>query len=454
MQRVRRSSYTGSTASLHRRSSISAKDVVVIQQTIKKQQKMSAQVVAVLLTVLPVFTFVYLYSISLHAGQLLPTLKSLFFQWPFLFQCIPPLFDLIAWKFTTVLFGLQLIFHWVLPHDTVTVISSAGDETKFVNGFFSCLLLCLLYVLGASTGFYRGDLVLVHYNSIIMCLAIICVIVLLYLCVCYHYGDGNNVTTLSELYFGIETHTRILDVDVKHFIRSRMVFSLWPLLLISSIYHQFSIQGKISKSLFFASVSQALYVLRLHWHEDLYLNSIDAKRTNCGFYRLWSDMVFYPVIYGSPTLTLAQTSSTRSFLTNAILFFVSTSSILTTAMIDRQKYEFRKSKGTLKFGGTDPFFITAKFKMDNGEPGANLLLGSGYWAICRHPNYLSEAVTFATFCAFQGFPSVLSYFPVIFVIGYLLARLIADESRCSIRYGQYWQQHCSRVKYRILPGFF
>ena len=36
---------------------------------------------------------------------------------------------------------------------------------------------------------------------------------------------------------------------------------------------------------------QLLYILRHSWAEDLYLNALDSKRANLGFYRMWTDMV-------------------------------------------------------------------------------------------------------------------------------------------------------------------
>ncbi|CAI2352612.1 unnamed protein product [Caenorhabditis sp. 36 PRJEB53466] len=452
LNRIRRSSFGGSASSLARRSSISQKDIIALQETLQKQQKVSAQVVLVLFLVVPPATFLIFYSISMHSGLFVPTITALFFRFPFVLQCVPPVWDTAAWKFSIVHCAIQLIFYWVLPHDQALFMSSAGDQMREINSFFSCVLTCLLYVLGASAGIYRGDFVYIHFNSIVLIFSIFAVLVTAYLVLSYHFGTGNNVTTISELWFGIEAHPKVLDIDLKSFIRTRFTFVIWPLYIISALYFHKITYGHVSNSLFCASVVQLLYISQFHWNEDLYLNSLDSKRCDCGFYRLWADFVLGPVIYTSPITVLAASNRSVGLISNCIFTLVAVISIIFTAKCDRQKYEFRKSKGDLKMGGVDAFFISAKYRTDSGDSNVNLLLGSGHWGACRHPNYTSEALTFFTFSAFQGFPSIAAHFPAFFVICFLTARAFTDENRCLIKYGQYWAQYCSKVKYRFVPG--
>ncbi|EGT49166.1 hypothetical protein CAEBREN_14595 [Caenorhabditis brenneri] len=454
LQRIRRSSLSGSTSSLTRRSSISQKDIQALQETLQKQQKVSAQVVLALLVLVPPATFFIFYSISMHTGLFVPTITALFFRFPFVLQCIPPLWDTVAWKFSIVHCAIQLIFYWVLPHDHALVMSSAGDQLREINSFFSCILTCLLYVLGASAGIYKGDLVYIHFNSIILIFAILAVVIWAALIASYHFGTGNSVTTITEFWFGIENHPKVLDIDLKSFIRTRFTFVIWPLFVISALYFHKITYGKISTSLICASSVQLLYIFQFHWNEDLYLNSLDSKRCDCGFYRLWADFVLGPIIYTSPIAVLAATNRSVGLISNGLFCITAVGAMIFTSKCDRQKYEFRKSKGSLKVGGVDPFFISAKYRTDSGETNANLLLGSGHWGVCRHPNYTSEAISFLAFSAFQGFPSVLAHLPAIFVSLFLLVRAFTDENRCLIKYGQYWAQYCAKVKYRFLPGVF
>lgn len=43
--------------------------------------------------------------------------------------------------------------------------------------------------------------------------------------------------------------------------------------------------------------------------------------------------------------------------------------------IDLQKYRFRIADGMVKIANKDPFYITARYRKDNGELGTQLLLG-------------------------------------------------------------------------------
>ena len=58
------------------------------------------------------------------------TITALFFRFPFVLQCVPPVWDTVAWKFSIVHSGIQMIFYWVLPHDHALVMSSAGKRLQ------------------------------------------------------------------------------------------------------------------------------------------------------------------------------------------------------------------------------------------------------------------------------------------------------------------------------------
>ncbi|KAK6021888.1 hypothetical protein OSTOST_12431, partial [Ostertagia ostertagi] len=187
------------------------------------------------------------------------------------------------------------------------------------------------------------------------------------------------VTTVSEFCFGVELYPTVLDIDLKHFVRSRITLVLWPLFIISALFYQRNIHGKISKNLIASSLVQMAYIIRNQWTENLALNSLDYKRANCGFYKLWSDMVMFPVLYCSSVSIIAHTQKSISLLSCCVLTVAAFVSIYMTTVIDKQKYDFRRSKGFIKIRGVDPYFITAKYKTDTGDTSANLLLGTALW---------------------------------------------------------------------------
>ncbi|CAI4231628.1 unnamed protein product [Auanema sp. JU1783] len=453
MQRVSRRTSFGSTTSL-RRSSVSAKDIQAIQAALQKQQRLSSQVVLLLLPLIPLISFIYLYSIHLHQARFIVTMKALFSRWPFLLQIFPPVYDLIAWKIVLIFLSLQLLFHSFLPHDVVKITSSSGEYNRNVNGFASFVLISLLYIMGSLLGLYRGDILFLRFNSVLLIFSILALLTIAILCVCYRLGETYNITTIQEFYFGIDVHPMILDIDIKYFTRSRITYAIWPLFIISALFYQYTARGKITKALIGLATTQLLYIAKYHWNEDLAMSFLDERRAHCGFFRLWSDLVFNPLVYSSPIVMTAYSAQHLSLLTCSIFTLIGITAITLTAMIDRQKFEFRASKGALKIKGVDAFFIAAKYKTESGESAANLLLGSGFWSYCRHPNYVMEILTFFSFVLFQGESPLLSYFPLIYVTGFLLVRLFNDESRCLAKYGQYWLQYTNKVPFKILPGVF
>ncbi|VDK42421.1 unnamed protein product [Gongylonema pulchrum] len=130
-----------------------------------------------------------------------------------------------------------------------------------------------------------------------------------------------------------------------------------------------------------------------------------------------------------PLTVLAQRKAFFPLPVSAALLFIGILTVYVTADIDQQRVRFRLTNGNMKIWGRDPFFITAKYRRNNGEIGANLLLGSGWWGLCRHPNYFCEWFTFACWTVLQGTFTFFCCFPLLFLTCFLYQRIIHDELR-------------------------
>ncbi|GMT09038.1 hypothetical protein PFISCL1PPCAC_335, partial [Pristionchus fissidentatus] len=452
---LRRSSYSSSTTSL-RRSSLSSRDVHAIQAALLRQRPVSNHTVIVLVALLPWLSYFLLYSIHTCQGVFGETLSSLLFRWPFGLRLLPPLFDSIAWKIVAVFLSVQLLLHEVLPRDTVAIVNGGtGDPAyKETNGLACTIVICLAYVLGATLKFYRPDLVYQHFAGIIGCLSAIGIAGLFLLYTKYHFGETHSVETIYEFFFGVELAPRVLEIEVKHFMRSRISMGLYALFTISSLYYSHSTTKIMHPSVALVGAAHLFYIICWQWCEDVHLNGIDEKVANLGFARVWLDLVLYPVIYTAPVaiVVMEKKHITPIF---ALLFCAAVIvSTVFTYISARQRLNFRLHKGNVKVGGHDPYFIMAKFRAEGGDTAANLLLGSGYWGMMRHPSYTFDLVAHCSFSFLGGWSGPFGHSPLIVLVLYYLIRISFDEMRCLAKYGASWGQHCARVTYKLVPGLY
>jgi len=45
------------------------------------------------------------------------------------------------------------------------------------------------------------------------------------------------------------------------------------------------------------------------------------------------------------------------------------------------------------------------------------------------------------------------FYPVYLTL-LLWERLLRDDVRCSLKYGEYWKQYCKEVPYLVIPGIY
>ncbi|GMR58555.1 hypothetical protein PMAYCL1PPCAC_28750 [Pristionchus mayeri] len=451
---LRRSSYSSSTGSL-RRSSVSSRDIHAIQAVLLRQRPISHHTVIVLMGVLPWLSYFLLYSIHTCQGAFWETVSSLVIRWPFCLRLLPPLFDVMAWKILLIFLSLQLLLYEVLPRDRVAIISGGGDVSwKETNGLSSLVVLTLAYSLGATLKLYRPDLVFLHFPGIIGCLSILALAGTFLLYANYRLGEAHNVENVYDFFFGVEKEPKLLEIDIKHFIRSRITMGLYSLFLVSSLYYSHMNSKSLHPTVLLMGFAHLFYLLCWQWFEDVHLNGIDEKVTNLGFGRMWLDLVLYPVIYTCPVaIVVMEKKHIASFLSS----FLSLAAILSTLfmyMAARQRLHFRQHRGNVKVRGHDPYFILAKYRSEGGDTAANLLLGSGYWGSSRHPSYAFDLGAHAAFSLMGGWSGIFGHTPFLLLLLYYMIRISFDEQRCLAKYGSAWGQHCARVTYKLIPGLY
>ncbi|KAI1719772.1 ergosterol biosynthesis ERG4/ERG24 family domain-containing protein [Ditylenchus destructor] len=269
------------------------------------------------------------------------------------------------------------------------------------------------------------------------------------------HGMTNDLDNglVSRLFFGKHLQPVVLGVDVKQFLTNRIMFTLWAVYIISSLFHQKARFGRCSNSLLACSLLQLVYITRRQWFEYVTTN-LDNQNDRMGFYRIWGVAVFLPTLYLTPITIMAQTDSSLSQVRCVSALVLGLFFQYLNSDIDLQKYRFRTADGMVKIANKDPFYIAARYRKESGEPGAQLLLGSGYFGICRHFNYTTEIVTFLLWTLLLPKFYFTGCIPVIFLLILLYGRMQRDEMRCLAKYNHYWLQYTSKVKYLVLPGLY
>jgi protein-S-isoprenylcysteine O-methyltransferase Ste14 len=84
------------------------------------------------------------------------------------------------------------------------------------------------------------------------------------------------------------------------------------------------------------------------------------------------------------------------------------------------------------------------------RPGKNILI-SGWWGIARKINYLGDILMAISWCLTFGFDLIVPWFYAIYLTILLIDRARRDNEECKVKYGKYWDEYCSKVKYQIIP---
>lgn len=117
-------------------------------------------------------------------------------------------------------------------------------------------------------------------------------------------------------------------------------------------------------------------------------------------------------------------------------------------------YAFRASNGqkdAFRRNPNDP--SVAHLKTLPTKRGTKLLI-SGWWGMCRHPNYTADWMMAWAWCLVCGFGTPLTYFYVAYFGTLLVHREMRDDAACAKKYGDDWKTYTSIVKYRLIPGIY
>ena len=202
-----------------------------------------------------------------------------------------------------------------------------------------------------------------------------------------------------------------------------------------------------------ASVAiQLIYITKFfHW-EAGYMCSIDIQHDRAGYYICWGCLNWVPAVYTSQAFYLTTRAPDMSMATAALITAAGFVCVWINYDSDNQRFVFRQNHGHCKIWGREPKHIVATYE-SNGKVKTSLLLLDGWWKVARHFHYIPEVLA-SFFWSLPALDSgfIIPYFYVIYLSILLTDRAFRDDDRCRSKYGEYWDEYCKEVPYKIIPG--
>lgn len=266
------------------------------------------------------------------------------------------------------------------------------------------------------------------------------------------FGVTGNI--VFDFYWGIELYPRIGDrFDMKTWFNSRFGMMLWQLLVLACWKAQVDTMGW-NWAMAASALLQSAHIAKFFWWEDLYMQSMDVTVDRGGFYMCWSHMAFVPAMYSLASVYMVENPLDMSPFSAAVIVAAGLIMISLSWWCQRQRQLVQQKKGDCNVWGSPANVIRATYKDGAGNDDTKLLVASGFWSVCRHPNYVFDVLAGLCWVLPAGNASAVPYFYVIFLVCWFVYRTNRFERLCAKKYGKYWKEYCSLVKYRIVPYVF
>ncbi|XP_046878001.1 delta(14)-sterol reductase LBR [Hypomesus transpacificus] len=349
---------------------------------------------------------------------------------------------------------LQALLH-LLPVGKVVegLALKSGQCLQYrINGF-SCLVLTAL-ALGAALH-QEVDLTYVHSHFLQLAVASTLVATLLSL---FLYArsrwapahalapGGHSGNIIYDFFMGHELNPRIRSFDLKFFCELRPGLIGWVVINMSMALAEMRLQGleRPSAAMILVNAFQLLYVLDALWNEEAILTTMDIVQDGFGFMLAFGDLVWVPFVYSLQAFYLVSHPSPLTLPWLAAILTLNAVGYVIFRKANSQKNAFRRNPDHPSL---------AHLKTIPTATGKSLLV-SGLWGVVRHPNYLGDIIMALAWSLPCGLDHLLPYFYVVYFTCLLVHREARDEALCRRKYGSAWDEYCSAVHYRIIPGLY
>lgn len=255
---------------------------------------------------------------------------------------------------------------------------------------------------------------------------------------------GNSGNFIYDFFMGHELNPRIGQFDFKFFCEMRPGLIGWVMINLVFLVKDYQQDGKIDPSLAAVVFFQALYIADALWFEDAILTTMDIIYEGFGFMLCFGDLAWVPFLYCLQARYLLENPHPLPWYCLAGIVCLNFVGYYIFRGSNSQKNEFRKNPHNPALAHLQTLSTNTRKK----------LLVSGWWGLCRKPNYLGDIIMAIAWSLPCGFKAILPYFYPIYFIILLIHRERRDDALCRKKYGASWDRYCEKVKYRIFPKIY
>lgn len=255
---------------------------------------------------------------------------------------------------------------------------------------------------------------------------------------------GNSGCVLYDFWVGRELNPRTGPLDWKLMCELRPGLIGWSILNWAFVCKSVEL-GTVTPSIVLTALFESFYVLDGLLLEAGNLSMMDIVTDGFGFMLCFGDLAWVPFTYTLQTKYLVHHPVHLSLVHLCLCASLSATGYLIFRNANTEKDRFRKNP-------QDP--RVQHLRVMRTSNGKSLII-SGYWGVCRHPNYVGDWLMALGWAAFSGTAEWLPYFHPLYFGFLLMHRQLRDEQQMREKYGKEdWSAFCRVVKYRLFPYIY
>ena len=255
---------------------------------------------------------------------------------------------------------------------------------------------------------------------------------------------GNTGNVVYDFFIGRELNPRIGLFDLKVFCEMRPGLIGWVFINYCCMVKEYELRGTVSVSMLLVCLFQFWYILDALWYEEAILTTMDIIHDGFGYMLCFGDLAWVPFTYSLQARYLVDHPTLLPAWAVVVIVIIKLTGYTIFRGANGQKDQFRRDPNSPKVKHLETLTT---------ERGTKLMI-SGYWGVCRHPNYVGDILMALSWSLPCGFDSILPYFYVTYFTCLLIHRQLRDEKHCKAKYGNDWDKYCKIVKWRLIPYLY